>query len=397
DTALRQIQERLTNNPADPLAYAVHAQLGSLYLQKVRETGDPSYYARAEAALQQSLALGPDNALAAAGMGALSLARHDFDAGLHWGETARRQAPWAPGPLGIVADALTELGRYDEAVAAVQEMVDLRPDLASLSRVSYARELHGDLPGAVDAMRRALDAASPGTEAAAWARIHLAHLLFLTGNLDGAKREYGATLAYLPDYVHGLAGRARVAAARGDLKTAIEFYESAQATQPVPEYAIALGDVYRAAGRDASAARQDELVRVITRLQRSAGVDVDLELSVFEAERAAAAKDRRALEDAVETAAAQHARRPDSVAALDALAWTLHLAGRSQEALPLSHQALRLNTQDPLVLYHAGAIASAAGNAAEARTHLEAALARNPHFHPRYAQAARVLLESLRR
>ncbi|HEU5317440.1 MAG TPA: hypothetical protein VFX49_15115, partial [Chloroflexota bacterium] len=36
DTALRHMQERLTNNPADPLAYAIHAQLGSLYLQKVR-------------------------------------------------------------------------------------------------------------------------------------------------------------------------------------------------------------------------------------------------------------------------------------------------------------------------------------------------------------------------
>jgi tetratricopeptide (TPR) repeat protein len=397
DTALRQMQERLANNVADPLAYAIHAQLGSLYLQKVRETGDPSYYPRAEAALRQSLALDPDNALAAAGMGSLALARHDFAEGLRWAQVARRQAPWAPAPLGIAADALTELGRYDEAIDALQQMVDLRPDLASLSRISYARELHGDLTGAIDSMRRALEAASPGTEAAAWARIHLAHLLCLTGDLDGADREYAATLVYLPDYVHGLAGRARVAAARGDLKTAIDLYEVAQETQPVPEYAIALGDVYRAAGRNASAARQDELVRVITHLQRAAGVDVDLELSIFEAERAAEAKDGRALSAALETAAAQHARRPDSVAALDALAWTLYLSGQSAEALPLSRQAVRLDTQDPLMLYHAGAIAAAASSGADARMHLESALARNPHFHPRHAPAARALLESLRR
>ena len=52
--------------------------------------------------------------------------------------------------LGIMGDAQTELGRYDQALATVQRMVDLRPDLASYSRVSYQRELHGDLPGAGD-------------------------------------------------------------------------------------------------------------------------------------------------------------------------------------------------------------------------------------------------------
>ena len=395
DAALRQMQERLTNNPSDPYAYAAYAQLGGLSLQKVRQTGDPSYYARAEEALRQSLALEPDNVLAALGMGELDLARHEFSAALQWGEVALRQAPRSYAVYGILGDALTELGRYDEAIDALQQMVDLRPDLSSLSRVSYARELHGDLPGAIDAMRRALDAGSPGSEATSWARVHLGHLLFLSGDLDAADAEYAATLAYLPDYVHGLAGRGRVAAARGNLKEAIDFYERAQRVLPLPEYGVALGDVYRAAGQQTGAARQDELVRVIARLQRAAGVDVDLEMALFEADRAAQAHDATALAAAVETARAQYAKRPDNVQAQDTLAWTLHLAGRSDEALPYARAALRLGSADPLMLYHAGAIAAAAGERVEARGYLRAALAHNPHFHPRYAPAAQALLKEL--
>lgn len=395
DNALRQMQQRLSNNPTDPFAYAAYAQLGSLSLQKVRETGDPSYYARAEEALRQSLALAPDNVLAALGMGELHLARHEFAAALEWGETARAQSPLSHVVYGILGDALTELGRYDEAIDAFQQMVDLRPDLSSLSRVSYARELHGDLPGAIDAMHRALAAGNPGSEATSWARVHLGHLLFLSGDLDAADAEYAMTLAYLPDYVHGLAGRGRVAAARGDLEQALDFYERAQRVLPLPEYAIALGDIYRVAGQQIAAARQDELVRVIARLQRAAGVDVDLEMAVFEADRAAQARDAQALAAALETARAQHARRPDNVHAQDALAWTLHLAGRSEEALPYARATLRLDSEDPLMLYHAGAIAAAVGQPAEARAYLQKALAHNPHFHPRHAPAAQKLLKEL--
>src|SRR5437016_72791 len=71
---------------------------------------------------------------------------------------------------GVVGDAYTELGRYEEAVAAFQRMVDTRPDQTSFARVSYARELHGDLPGAIEAMQSAVDTAPPGTEASEWTR-----------------------------------------------------------------------------------------------------------------------------------------------------------------------------------------------------------------------------------
>ena len=49
-----------------------------------------------------------------------------------------------------------------------------------------------------------------------------------------------------------------------------------------------------------------------------------------------------------------------TVRAADALAWALHRLGRDDEAKRSSDEALRLGSRDPLLRYHAGAIAAAA-------------------------------------
>ena len=69
-----------------------------------------------------------------------------------------KAAPELARPLTVIADAQIELGRYDEAGQTIQRLVDLKPALASYARVSYFRELHGDVDGAVAAMRLAVSA-----------------------------------------------------------------------------------------------------------------------------------------------------------------------------------------------------------------------------------------------
>jgi tetratricopeptide (TPR) repeat protein len=387
DAAVARLQERLQRQPEDASAYA---QLASLYLQKARETGDPTYYGKAEATLGEVDRRAPDDPLGLILTGSLQLARHAFADALASGQRAVDLAPKSAAAYGVAGDAALELGRYDQAVEAFQAMIDLRPDLASYSRVAYARELYGDLPGAIDAMQRAVNAGAARAEGTNWARVQLGHLYFLTGDLDGADRQYGLALQALPNYVHALAGQGRVAAARGDLRLAIERYTRAEELTPLPEFAIALGDLYRATGDLPAAARQDDLVRVITRLQQGNGMDVDLELAVFEADRADA-QEAPSLQTAVDLAQATYDRRP-SVTAADALAWTLYRAGRAEEALPYAHEALRLGSQDPTFLFHAGAVALAAGEADEGRALLQTALAANPQFSVRYAPEARRLL-----
>ncbi|HXI17927.1 MAG TPA: tetratricopeptide repeat protein [Chloroflexota bacterium] len=388
DKTLTQLQDGLKTKPEDAGTYA---QLGSLYMQKAREMGDPTYYAKAEGAVKKSLELAPDNVLATVVMGGLHMARHDFEAALTWGEKARDLAPRGYVIYGIIGDANIELGRYEAAIDAFQTMVDLRPDLVSLSRVSYARELHGDLLGAIESMQQAVDAGSPRSEATNWSRIQLANLYFLTGDFKSAEQQYAMTLHLLPNYVHGLAGQARLEAAKGNLKGAVRQYEQIVQTQPLPEYVAALADAYRATGDTAGAAKQVELMRVIAQLQRASGVDVDLDMALFEVDHA---PDAKTLETALTAARSHYERRP-SVHAADVLGWALYRANRPAEALPYARESLKLGSKDPVVLYHAGAIAAAAGQDTEARGHLEEALAKNDAFHVRYAPEAKKLLAQL--
>src|SRR3954471_15853591 len=142
---VRAYQAAVRAHPRDPRGYAA---LAGAYLQKVRETGDPTYYPRADGLLGRALKLDPRSADALTGAGTLALARHDFRAALAFGQRAHRSAPDLVEPYPVIVDAQVELGRYEAAGRTLQRMVDLKPTLAAYARASYFRELQGDLGGA---------------------------------------------------------------------------------------------------------------------------------------------------------------------------------------------------------------------------------------------------------
>lgn len=365
-------------------------QLGQAYLQKARETGDPGYYPKAEALFTQALDADAENAEALVGLGTLALARHQFSDALAWGERARTLNPYHAPTYGVIADAQIELGRYDEAVETVQAMVDLRPDLGSYARVSYLRELMGDREGALAAMEQAATAGSGYPENVAWVRVQLGNLRFDGGFLMDAAREYDTALAAVPGYAPAMAGKARVAAAQGDLAKAAELYARAVQTIPLPEFVVAYGDVLEAARKPDEAAAQFALVDAMQQIYAANGVDTDLELALYTADHGSPED----LPNAVEQARAAVAARP-SVVAWDVLAWTLYRSGELDEAAEASAQALRLGTRNALLHFHAGMIAAARGDDAQAITHLETALEINPSFSVRYAPEARATLDRL--
>ena len=385
DQLIWDYQQRVKQNPADVQGYAV---LGAAYLQKARDTGDPTFYGKAQAVIDEALRRDPQNVEALIGAGTLANARHQFREALQLGEQARALNPNVPRVYGVIADAQTELGMYDEAVATLQTMIDMRPDLSSFSRISYARELHGDMDGAVEMMQAAVQAGGPATENSAWVRVQLGNLFFNKGDLAAAERQYNGTLEILPDYVYAQAGLAHVRAAQGKNDEAISLYQQAIARMPLPEFVIGLGELYQASGKPADAARQYDLVRAMQQLFKSNGVDTDLELALFDADHGADANATVAL------ARAAYARRP-SIKAADTLAWALFKAGNLPEARRYADEALRLKTQDATMLFHAGMIAQAQGDTAAARERLDAALALNPHFSPLFAPQARQALAAL--
>lgn len=174
------------------------AILGLTELQLARETADPAHYARAETAFDRSLEIDPQNVDALIGRGTLALARHEFADALEIGQRAVALRPSTARIYGIIGDAQVELGRYEDALVTIQQMVDLRSGLASYSRVSYLRELHGDLPGAIAAMELAVDAEGPSPENTEYVRVQLGNLHFASGDLAEAERTYRTSLARLP-------------------------------------------------------------------------------------------------------------------------------------------------------------------------------------------------------
>jgi tetratricopeptide (TPR) repeat protein len=357
-------------------------------LQKVRETGDPSLYAKADDLLDRAEKIEPQNPELFATRGILALARHDFVRALEFGERAQASNPESARYHGIVGDAQIELGRYKEAIASYQKMIDLRPDFSSYSRVAYARELYGDPEGAIQAMQDAVDAGAPVPENKAWAYVQLGNLRFTAGQLQEAAKDYDLATKTLPNFPPALAGQARIAAARGELEQAAALYQQAFDRMPLAEYAILLGDVYTEMGEKKEAAEQYALVRAIDKLYRANGVDTDLEIALFYADH-----DMK-LQTSLEKARSAYDARP-SIHAADALAWTLYKTGNYKEAQKHSSEALKLGTRDPLKLFHASMIAKALGQREQAREYLQQAVELNPHFSLLYSDEAADSLKAL--
>jgi tetratricopeptide (TPR) repeat protein len=385
EALISTLQQRVRENPED---FDSHIDLANAYLQKVRENGDPSLYTKAEDLLEEARKLDASSPELFATQGTLQLARHDFAAALESGTHALALDPDNARYYGIVGDAQIELGIYDEAIASYQQMVDRRPDFASFARISHARELYGDPEGAIEAMEFALEAGSGVPENTAWARVQLGNLWFDSGNLEEAARAYDLSTRSLDAYAPALAGQARVAAARGDLEQAAALYQQAFNRMPLPEYAIALGDVYAKTGDEGKAEEHYELVRAIDRLYKANGVNTDLEIALFFADH------ELELQTSLAKARAAYEARP-SIHAADALAWTLHRTGNHREAQRYASEALELGTRDPLKLFHAGMISRALGQDEQAREYLQRALDLNPHFSLLHADTATAALDEL--
>jgi len=389
EARVASLQERLGTTPADP---RLLTDLGAAYLARARETADPGFFARAGQVLDRSDGMAPNQPRTLIAQGLLALALHDFARALDLGRRAHDLQPEAADPLGVVVDAHVELGQYPEAAAAAQQMVDRRPSLASLSRVSYLRELNGDQAGAMTAMTQAVTAGSSSPDDLAYVRTLLGDLRLGEGDLDAADATYARALEDRPGYELAEVGRARVAAARGDLAAAAAILEPAVTRLPVASSVALLGDVYTALGREADGTAQYDLVRRIIQLERAGGVAVDLELARFEADHAG---DPGADPSAtVQEARVALAQRP-TIYAEDALGWALRQAGQAEEALAHALGAVRLGTRDAVLWWHLARVEADLGLADDARGHLTTAFSINPSLSVRDVPAARALAAEL--
>ena len=185
-------------------------RLGYLYVARARVSNNPGDYTLADKAAACLEARYPDEAAALLLRGHVLHQLHRFREAeqLARALVARRTVVLDYGLLG---DALMEQGRLTEAAAAYQKMLDLKPFYQSYTRAAHVRWLKGDLPGAIAAMRLAIDAASSrDPESSAWAWTRLSAYELQAGRLDEALKAAETALRHQPDYAAALLARGRI-------------------------------------------------------------------------------------------------------------------------------------------------------------------------------------------
>jgi tetratricopeptide (TPR) repeat protein len=370
DRLINSLRQQIRQNPNDSFT---HSKLGHAYLQKARETGDSKYYDRAEKVFSDALDIDSQNFEAMNGIGMVHLSRHQFLKALEWAERSLKINPFKSFTYGIMVDAYIELGQYKKAIESAQKMINLRPDISSYSRVSYIRELMGDVDGAISSMESAIKSGAPNTEATNWCRVYLGHLYFNKGDIKNAELKYNEVLFYIPEYGHALAGLAKIRSVEKKFNEAILLYKHAIETMPIPEYVIELAKVYQSAKMKKEAEAQYQEALSILEFERKSGVDNEEEIALLLADW------NRNLDKAVELAKNAHSRK-QTIKTADILSWALYKSGDYQEALKYNKEALRFGTKYAHFFYHAGIINYKLGNLQEAKEYLEKAFVINPFF-----------------
>ncbi len=391
----KAIEGLLATLRQDPDNTAAKLQLAEAYIQESRVTGDHAYYdGAAMDLLTQVLQREPENFEALCCQATVLLSQHHFEEALGVATRARTVNPYNSYIYGMLCDAHLELGNYPEAVKMADQMVAVRPDLRSYSRVSYLREVHGDVPGAIEAMKLAVSAGYPGLEQTAWAEATLGHLYEISGDLDHAEGIFNRALAERPRYAFATAGLGRVAAARGNTKEAIRLLELARQSVPDFSFTDELGDVYRQAGQPGRA--QECAAQVVKSLTNVSG-DPDAPSHGHYADRelALAYVKTGDLDKALEHAKIEFGRRPNNIDVLETIAWIHDRRREYPQADKLMARALRTHSRNPVLLARAGLVALHNGNRPRATTLIRTALERNPYLEPTLAAEARPVLSAV--
>ncbi|MEV5491799.1 tetratricopeptide repeat protein [Streptomyces bobili] len=382
-------EARVRAHPKDARSWAV---LGAAYVEQGRRTADTAaHYPKAERALRTSLSVRPArNTEALVGLAALANARRDFPAARSWGEAARKAAPrrWTAYPQLI--DAYTGLGEHKKAKAALDRLLELRSGPAVLARAAAVYRDRGWREDAAAALSDAAAGAVSPAERAAYLE-RAGQLAWERGDREAALRHFQEAVRLDPDQRAAQAGQGRAQAALGRTSEALSAYQVALAKQPLPQYALELGELYESLGMAQAARVQYDLLRERVREEEAGGVDGQLLLGLFEADHGDPAV-------AVRRLGALWQRRP-AIEVADALGWALHRSGRHEEglryAVTATDRAHDGTVRSAPYMYHRGMIERQLRRDGAARRHLAEALRINPYFSPLHARTARTALVAL--
>ena len=374
----QQLIERIKNNPDDVKAALA---LSSLYIQESRITGDNMYYdAAAMKYINGVLDKHIDNFEALSLKSLLYMSQHHFADGLAIAEKAQKINPYNALIYGMLIDGNVEMGNYKAAVENSDKMISTRPDIRSYSRISYLREIYGDYPGAIEAMKLAVGAGGPGDEPTEWTRIQLARLYENTGDLKNAEMHYLIALQERPGYGFANAGLGHVAISNKDYTKAISYYEKAAAT--LNDYSIQeqLSQLYRLnANKDKANILLQDLIDKMNNDEKKSDNDENIG-HYADRELAYAYLLNNDNENALKHALIEYNRRPLNIDVNETVAWVYYKMKKYDKALSYLQAALKTNSKNPTLLCKAGLIYSYNGKKDSSKIILQQALKNNPNI-----------------
>jgi len=351
ERTIRQMSTRLEAQPRDPIAAVT---LADALLRQSRVTGNAGLAMKAERAIRGVLAGDVDRYDARRMLAAVLLSQHRFREAIREAERCLQMRQDDAWPYGVIGDARMELGEYDGAFQAFDRMNAMRPDAASYARVSYARELRGDLKGALTLMTMALGATSPNDpESLAWHRAQVGALHLALGQTDAAAREYAHAEFLFPGHPFAIEGLARVEDARGRPAAALAIIDKAIQNAPAPALFAYSAELLRRLGRSDEARRRETLAEAGWRADAPDPAKLALLL--------ASSGDEQKIREAVTIAKAAAAER-DDIFTNDALAWACFKDGQIDAATATSARALRTGTADTGLRKRARAIAQSSAS-----------------------------------
>jgi tetratricopeptide (TPR) repeat protein len=377
--AMQGLLDNIAKNPKD---YKSMVALTEDYIQEARVTGDYAYYDKASLELLgKVLKNNPKNFDALTLKALILLSQHHFSDALDVGNQAVTINPYNAFIYGVLDDANLELGRYDSAIKMADKMTSIRPDLRSYARISYLREIFGDIPGAISAIKLAVSAGYPGLEQTEWARMILGHLYEIEGQVDSAQMVYQKALLERPDYPFAIAGLGRIEKEKGNYPEAIKYFEKAK--DLIVEYSFKdeLTDLYRLNNEPSKGdqSAQDVIDELGGNLgdesQSIHGHYADKELAYAYLKTNPADLDK-----ALKHALVEYDRRPDNIDVCEAVAWVRYKRGEYAQADTLINKALRTHSRNPVLLCHAGLIKVKAGEVTQGEALIKTAVEQDPYF-----------------
>jgi len=345
EIAIRQAAADIEKQPS---YYGNYNAIAMAYARRARETCDVQYYAQAEAALQKSFAIAPDNFDGLKVETFLQLERHEYARALASATRLNQRVPDDLAVYGYLVDANAELGNYQDAIDAAQWMLNLRPgNPAGLLHAANLRELHGKLAGALELVQLAYNATAPSeTEDRAAMLAQASHLELLIGDPNKAESYANEALAVFPGHCDALAALARVRQAQGRDGEAVALLKERYQSAPRAVNLHALAEAQERAGQHQDAQASYGKFEELARAESASPDNSNRALILYYVDRAGAPAKALAI------ARREIARRHD-VMTLDAYAWALAANGDYAEADRQIQAALETGVKDQTVLSHA--------------------------------------------